>query len=82
MKAQQLWQHFEQETGIQATYKAWSFCGGGKDGDCLGNLVPQGIKTATASLAKEYIDEPMPKVGEYSVILDSHENAMCIIQTT
>ena len=52
--------------------------------DELGGLVCQGVKTATASLVWVYEaeQEPLPKVGDYSVILDGREQPMCIIRTT
>ena len=42
-----------------------------------------GIKTATCSALcfYEMEDEDLPEVGEYSVIEDANENAVCIIQT-
>ena len=44
----------------------------------------RGEKTATASAYPlyEYDREPLPSEGEYSVILDTQDNAVCIIQTT
>ena len=43
-----------------------------------------GIKRATASAYELYAfdGEPLPKPGEYSVILNSHDEAVCIIKTT
>lgn len=62
-------------------YEAWAF---GDKADELAELVVQGIKTATSSAYALYeIDsEALPEVGEYSVILDSHDNARCIVKTT
>ena len=52
--------------------------------DKLGELVREGIKTATSSLAWLYENgvEPYPEVGEYSIILDSLGQPICIVQTT
>ena len=77
MNAKQLWD----KSGLQGEYEAWAF-GGNPDG--LAALVKSGIKTATCSAycLYELGKEPLPKVGDYSVILDSHDNAVCIIQTT
>ena len=60
---------------------AWAF---GDKADELAELVLQGIKTATSSAYALYAvdNEPVPEAGEYSVILDSHGNAKCIIRTT
>lgn len=51
---------------------------------CSSNLVATGVKTATASAHPLYEvdDEPLPAAGEYSVILDSKDKAVCVIQTT
>lgn len=42
-----------------------------------------GEKTATASAYPLYEleNEPLPKAGAYSVILDSNDNGVCVIQT-
>ena len=59
---------------------SWAF---GDDADRLAKLVLQGVKIATSSAYALYaIDgESLPEAGEYSVILDSHDNAKCIIKT-
>ena len=59
---------------------AWAF---GSDPDKLAELVVQGVKTATSSAYALYEaeGEALPEIGEYSVILDSHDNAVCIIKT-
>ena len=52
--------------------------------DELAELVRRGEKTATASAYPLYelAGDPLPKEGEYSVILNSREEAVCIIRTT
>ena len=62
-------------------YEAWSFS---EAPDKLADLVLQKIKTATCSAYDLYQinHEPLPKAGDYSIILDSKEEAVCIIQTT
>ena len=77
MTAQEMWNKY----GIDAGYEAWAF---GGDADALADLVRRGIKTATASALPFYEleGEELPRAGEYSVILDSRENAVCIIRTT
>ena len=62
-------------------YEAWAF---GDDADKLAELAAQGVKTATSSAYALYKaeGETLPEAGEYSVILDSHDNAVCIIKTT
>ena len=83
MNAKQLWEKYCQETGknTDLPYQAWQF---GGTGDELAGLVLKGRKTATASAYRLYeIDyEPLPKEVEYSVILNSKEEALCIIRTT
>ena len=61
-------------------YEAWAY---GDDPDGLAELTRAGIKTATASAGVWYGrgEEPLPRAGEYSVILDSREEAVCVIRT-
>ena len=77
MTAEELWKR----SGLTGTYEAWSF---GETPDELAELVLQGIKTATCSAYDLYQinNEPLPKAGDYSVILNSSEEAVCIIKTT
>lgn len=76
MTAAELWE----KSGLTGTYEAWPF---GEAPDKLADLVAQGIKTATCSAYDLYqiSDEPLPKEGDYSVILNSREEAVCIIKT-
>lgn len=77
MTAEELWKR----SGISGTYEAWTF---GEAADKLAELVIRGIKTATCSAYDLYgiEGEPVPEAGEYSVILDSKDEAVCIIRTT
>lgn len=77
MTAEELWK----QSGLTGEYEAWAF---GEAQDKLAALVKDGIKTATCSAYDIYQaeNESLPKVGEYSVILDSREEAVCIIRTT
>ncbi len=81
MTAEQMWQVFSRKFGICAEYDAWAF---GDDGDQLADLVLRDIKTATCSALPLYAldGDPLPKEKEYSVILDSRNQAVCVIQTT
>ena len=76
MTPEELWER----SGLAGTYEAWSF---GEAPDKLADLVLQGIKTATCSAYDLYQinNEPLPKAGDYSVILNSSEEAVCIIKT-
>ena len=60
---------------------AWAF---GVDADFLADLVLKGEKTATASAYDLYAleDEPLPQVGTFDVILDSQNQAVCIVEIT
>ena len=77
MTAAEMWKAF----GGDGEYEAWAF---GDDGDELAELVRTGVKTATASAYPLYEleGEELPRAGEYSVILDTREEAVCIIRTT
>ena len=76
MTPEELWER----SGLAGTYEAWSF---GEAPDKLADLVLQGIKTATCSAYDLYQinTEPLPQAGTYSVILNSKEEAVCIIKT-
>ena len=54
------------------------------DGDRLARLVIAGIKRATASLVRDYGDgrEPMPKPGDFVMILDGEGRPRFIWRTT
>lgn len=86
MTEKELWKEFTEKNQIRnETYEAWAFGGFSAEGtDELGHLACIGQKTATASAYPCYADgsEPLPKAGDYSVILDSRGNALCVIQTT
>ena len=81
MTAQELWAQYSAQENIQADYEAWSF---GDSPDELAELLLRGTKTATASAYPFYELEgtPLPQTGAYSVILNSREEAVCIIKTT
>ncbi|UTY38046.1 ASCH domain-containing protein [Allocoprobacillus halotolerans] len=78
MSEQEMWEAFEDKKENDS-YQAWAY---GESPDELAQLTLDGIKTATSSAYALYENEPLPQVGEYSIILDSHNQAVCIIQTT
>ena len=80
MNAEEMWQAFP-DIKADDTYLAWQY---GCAQDKLAQLTLQGTKTATASSYPVYKaeNEPVPAVGDYSIILDSQNQAVCIIQTT
>lgn len=77
MTAEEFWK----KSGLVGNYEAWAF---GDDPERLAELVKTGIKTATCSLhcLYEIEEEPLPEVGEYNVILNSADEAVCITRTT
>lgn len=81
-----MWAAFVEATGRDGPYTAWGF---GDDAKAdlmteLGLLVRDGPKRATTSLVSSYgpADEPMPRPGDHSVILDGDGRPLCIIRTT
>ena len=84
MNAEQLWNAYCEASGTDRNtpYEAWAFGGAP---DKLADLVARGIKTATASGYDLYFlegeEEPLPKPGDYSVILNSNDEAVCVIKT-
>lgn len=63
-------------------YESW--CYGGNDPNLLAQLTIDGIKTSTASAYPfyEYEKCDLPKVGEFSIILNKSNEALCVIKTT
>lgn len=81
MTEKEIWKEFIAKNNINdCQYEAWSF---GAEADLLAELVVKGEKTATSSAYPLYEleNEPLPKVGKYNVILDSKDEAVCIIHT-
>lgn len=81
MNAEQMWAQYTSQSNVDAQYEAWAF---GCDVDHLAQQVLRGIKTATASAFPLYEveGEALPEPGQYSVILDSCDEAVCIIRCT
>ena len=81
MTHQELWAAFRAaRPDAGEDYEAWAY---GADPDKLAELTRAGIKTATASAGPLYVEgEPLPEAGEYSVILDGRDEAVCVIRTT
>ena len=80
------WAEFVATTGIDGPYEAWAF-GDESSVDLateLALLVRDGPKRATAGLAAEYEveNEPLPEIGDLSVILDGRGAPVCVIRTT
>lgn len=79
MTAKELWSEYT-KNNCSAEYEAWQF---GTDADHLACLVVKGKKTATSSLYAWYKDgkEKLPLAGNYQIILNTKNEAVCIIQT-
>lgn len=87
--AQEMWSAYLHSLGenpakTDKTFAAWHFCDNAQDATKLAALVKAGRKRATASVywAYENDGEPLPAVGDYSVIVDWAGDAQCIIRTT
>lgn len=80
------WAAFVAVSATDSSYTVWGFGDDDKPELMteLGLLVRDGPKRATTSLVADYgpDDEPMPSVGDYSVILDGDSRPLCIIRTT
>jgi uncharacterized protein YhfF len=65
-------------------YDAWGFGDSPELADELGQIVVAGTKRATASLVQAYAadGDPIPPVGDLSIILDGAGSPLCIIETT
>lgn len=86
MTPEQLWAEFCQKSGIDVNteYEAWAFGGDCETADRLAELVAKGIKFGTASSYDDYVAEDaldeLPKRGDYSVIMNSKDEAVCVIR--
>ena len=67
-----------------AAYSAWHFCDNQADADELADLVLAGLKRATAGALWSYEaeEEPLPRVGDLSVITGWSGEARCVIRTS
>lgn len=84
---QRFWEEFcesNPEINSDAAFQVWHFGLGREDASELCDLVLQGKKTATASIAWEYEfkQEDTPVLNGYSVVTDFDGNPKCILQTT
>lgn len=83
MTANEMWKEYKRRNQNinEENIESWAF---GEKPDLLAKLVLKGKKTATSSAYDLYEieQEPLPQVGKYSIILDSNDEAVCIIQTT
>ena len=86
MTAEDLWEAFcDHNLDLDPStlyYTVWQFMGGERGCNRLAALAQAKIKTATSSLYDcfELDGEKVPEVGDYSIILDSDEEPLFIIQ--
>ncbi|HBZ11624.1 MAG TPA: ASCH domain-containing protein [Bacillus bacterium] len=75
------WNEFWGSSQKPSSVSAWQF---GAEPDKLASLVIAGKKRATCSckLLYDLENEPLPKEGDYSIILDSEDQPVAIIRTT
>ena len=75
---------FKRHAGVDADYVVVSFGDSAALANELLGLVVEGTKRATASLARNYGDglEPLPKVGDYVLVLAGDRAPRLIYQTT
>lgn len=81
MKADEMFAQFLKENNMPPTdFEAFAF---GADADLLSSLVLQRKKTACSSAYEVYAHEnaPLPMQGQYSVVLDSRNEAVCVVRT-
>ena len=82
MTPQEMWNAYKEiNPSIGDEIDAWAF---GVEANLLADLVLKGEKTATASAYDLYAvdNEPLPQEGNFDVILDSQDQAVCIIEIT
>jgi len=79
----EFWRSFVDATGIEGPYLAEAFGSDAETADELGRLVRDGQKRATTSLMSSYEedDEPLPAVGDFSIVLDGRGTPLCVIRT-
>ena len=82
MQIDEYWKLFLKEKGLASNtkyYEAFAFGMNAKANDELLDLVLKGKKIATTS--PYFSNEEYPKIGDYSIVLDSKGIPHCIIQT-
>lgn len=80
-QAQEYWNTFWEGKEEPKSVSAWQF---GGSPDELAQLVVDEVKSATCSghIFYEIEKEPLPKVDDYSIVLNSKDEPVCIIRTS
>jgi uncharacterized protein YhfF len=87
-KIEQFWQMYlaacPDKVSGQADYVAEPFGDNPRLADELGQLIVQGVKTATCSVLWEWEAKgsPLPEVGLMTIVLNGRNQPLCIIETT
>ncbi|MFJ5771539.1 ASCH domain-containing protein [Psychrobacillus sp. NPDC093180] len=81
VQAQNYWTSFWEGKEMPESVSAWQF---GGSPDELVQLVVDGVKSATCSghIFYEIENEALPKVDDYSIVLNSKDEPICIIRTS
>ena len=84
--AQSIWSAYASASGgidESRFYEAFSFGDSDAMADDLGQLVLKGTKRATAGSVWSYESsgKALPKPGDLSIVMDSKQKALCIIET-
>jgi len=86
-KIEQFWQVYladcPEDAAGQSAYVAEPFGDNPQLADELGQLIVQGVKTATCSALWEWEAEgsPLPEVGLMTIVLNGRNQPLCIIET-
>lgn len=72
------------EDAFHEAPKTIHFCDNEKDANECAKLVKKGIKKATSDslLGIQYRNEKLPKIGDFTVVIDWDGKAQCIVKTT
>lgn len=81
--AEQLWSDFTTAVGISGNFTVVQFGDTAELADELAALVVSGKKRATTALQRDYVARggTIPKPGNFSVVVDSKNQPVCIIRT-
>ena len=81
---QEMWASYVGATGHDGPLQgAFAFGNSAQLADELGGLVLHGPKCATAGLVVDYVRdaEPLPVVGEHSIVVDGSGRPLCVVRT-
>ena len=74
--------YVEYARDVVGDYGVCSFGDSPEIADRLAALIESGVKRATTSLHRQYIDasEPLPCIGDFSIVVDGNNAPRCIIR--